>query len=120
MHAPVVSVMQTILVMYFLWGHLQWACLTGIAMLILFVPFQGLMGRCFQAVRRKTTVLTDTRIRIMNEIINGMRVIKVGDLYVKSALFQVLFSDVHLGEELRRHGKQSAKVSVYTLFPKVS
>lgn len=80
MHAPVVSIMQTTLVMYLLWEHLNWACLTGITMLVLFVPFQGLMGRLFQGVRRKTTVLTDTRIRIMNEIINGMRVIKVSKL----------------------------------------
>lgn len=60
--------------MYLLWGHLSWACITGITVLVLFVPFQGLMGRLFQAVRRKTTVLTDNRIRLMNEIINGMKV----------------------------------------------
>lgn len=63
--------------MFMLWEYLKWACLTGIAVLILFVPFQGVMGRLFQAVRRKTAILTDRRIRVMSEIISGMRVIKM-------------------------------------------
>lgn len=71
------SVVQSALIMYLLWQHLKLACLTGIAVLVLFVPFQGVMGRLFQAVRRKTAVLTDNRIRIMSEIIAGMRVIKM-------------------------------------------
>jgi ATP-binding cassette subfamily C (CFTR/MRP) protein 4 len=51
--------------------------MSGVAVLLLLIPFQGLMGRLFQSVRRKTAQLTDHRIRIMNEIITGMRVIKM-------------------------------------------
>ncbi|KAJ6220572.1 hypothetical protein RDWZM_006384 [Blomia tropicalis] len=76
-HSIIVSVVQTTLIMIILWQHLGWACLSGIAVLILFVPFQGLMGRMFQAIRRKTSLLTDNRIRLMNEIITGIKVIKM-------------------------------------------
>jgi ATP-binding cassette subfamily C (CFTR/MRP) protein 4 len=51
--------------------------MSGVAVLLLLIPFQGLMGRLFQSVRRNTAQLTDHRIRIMNEIITGMRVIKM-------------------------------------------
>lgn len=77
MHAPIVSPMQSVLIMVLLWEHLNLACLTGVAVLVLFVPFQAIMGRLFQAVRRKTAVITDRRIRIMSELISGMRVIKM-------------------------------------------
>jgi len=37
----------------------------------------GYMGRLFSQLRGSTAVKTDRRIRIMNEIISGMRVIKM-------------------------------------------
>jgi len=72
-----VAPLQSALIIFILWEHLQWACMSGVAVLLLLIPFQGLMGRLFQSVRRKTAQLTDHRIRIMNEIITGMRVIKM-------------------------------------------
>ncbi|XP_054157408.1 ATP-binding cassette sub-family C member 4-like [Oppia nitens] len=76
-HALFIGPLQTILILYMLWEHLKWACLAGLTVLILFIPFQGFMGKSFATVRRKTAHLTDNRIRIMNEIITGMRVIKM-------------------------------------------
>ncbi|CAG2100926.1 unnamed protein product, partial [Medioppia subpectinata] len=61
------------IVLYLLWPHLRWACLTGIGILVLFIPFQVLMGRMFRSIRQKTAKLTDSRIRLMQEIIAGMR-----------------------------------------------
>ncbi len=69
--------LQSALILFILWDHLQWACLAGVGVLLLLIPFQGVMGRLFQSVRRKTAQLTDHRIRIMNEVITGMRVIKM-------------------------------------------
>ncbi|XP_054158180.1 ATP-binding cassette sub-family C member 4-like [Oppia nitens] len=42
-----------------------------------FMPFNGLMGRLFLKIRRKVAALTDNRIRLMNDIITGMSVIKM-------------------------------------------
>ena len=76
-HLWIVAPLQTAIILYLLWEYLEWACLSSLAVLLLFIPFQGLMGKSFQSVRRKTAQLTDNRIRIMNEIITGMRVIKM-------------------------------------------
>ncbi|CAG2101362.1 unnamed protein product, partial [Medioppia subpectinata] len=53
------------IVLYLLWSHLRWACLTGMGILVLFIPFQVLMGRMFRSIRQKTAELTDSRIRLM-------------------------------------------------------
>ena len=60
-----------------MWDYLEYSCLAGLIVMLLFIPFQSLMGRLFLSVRTKTAKLTDGRIRIMNEIITGMRVIKM-------------------------------------------
>lgn len=49
----------------------------GSALLLLYVPFQSLMGRWFGSLRQATASRTDERIRLMNEIIPAMRVIKM-------------------------------------------
>ena len=41
------------------------------------VPLQSWMGRQFAKLRVETAIKTDRRIRLMNEIINGMKVIKM-------------------------------------------
>ncbi|CAG2114053.1 unnamed protein product [Medioppia subpectinata] len=72
-----VAPLQTAIVLYLLWLHLRWACLTGMGIIVLFIPFQVLMGRMSRSIRQKTAELTDSRIRLMHEIIAGMRVIKM-------------------------------------------
>ncbi|XP_035217642.1 multidrug resistance-associated protein 4-like isoform X2 [Stegodyphus dumicola] len=68
---------QTAIIIGVLWYHIGYASLAGISVLLLYIPFQGLMGKLFSKLRLKTAVLTDERIRLMNEIISGMRVIKM-------------------------------------------
>ncbi|CAG2106728.1 unnamed protein product [Medioppia subpectinata] len=63
-----VAPMQAAIVLYLLWPYLRWACLAGMT---------ALMGRMFRNIRQKTAKLTDSRIRLMQEIIAGMRVIKM-------------------------------------------
>lgn len=53
------------------------AYFVGAAVIILLVPIQALMGRAFGKVRRGIAFYTDQRIRLMNEIISGMKVIKM-------------------------------------------
>ncbi|CAG2115875.1 unnamed protein product, partial [Medioppia subpectinata] len=72
-----VGPLQAAIVLFLLWPYLRWACLTGMGILVLLIPFQVLMGRMFRKVRQKTAKLTDSRIRLMQEIIAGMRVIKM-------------------------------------------
>jgi ABC-type multidrug transport system fused ATPase/permease subunit len=51
--------------------------LAGFSVFILYLPFQAVMGKWFGTVREETAVRTDERIRLMNEIVPAMRVIKM-------------------------------------------
>ncbi|GFY48387.1 hypothetical protein TNIN_211863 [Trichonephila inaurata madagascariensis] len=68
---------QTAIIIAVLWMHIGYASLAGVSVLLLYIPFQGMMGKLFSKLRLKTAALTDERIRLMNEIIGGMRVIKM-------------------------------------------
>ncbi|CAG2104614.1 unnamed protein product [Medioppia subpectinata] len=90
-----VGPLQVAIVLYLLWPYLRWACLTGMGILVLFIPFQVLMGRMFRNIRQKTAKLTDSRIRLMQEIIAGMRVIK---MYAWEQPFAQLVSEARKSE----------------------
>ena len=51
--------------------------LAGFVILVLFVPFQGIMGRLFNRFRRNTTEITDKRVNLMSEVVSAMKLIKV-------------------------------------------
>ncbi|XP_036965888.1 multidrug resistance-associated protein 4-like isoform X3 [Acanthopagrus latus] len=82
---------EVTLYLHFLWiGPLQAAtvivllmyaigpsCLAGMAVFFILMPIQTLFGRLFSTLRAETAVLTDDRIRTMNEVISGIRVIKM-------------------------------------------
>ncbi|GFQ66175.1 hypothetical protein TNCT_86262 [Trichonephila clavata] len=68
---------QTAIIIGVLWMHIGYASLAGVSVLLLYIPFQAMMGKLFSKLRLKTAALTDERIRLMNEIIGGMRVIKM-------------------------------------------
>ncbi|KAG8000428.1 Multidrug resistance-associated protein 4, partial [Nibea albiflora] len=82
---------EVTLYLHFLWiGPLQAAtvivllmyaigpsCLAGMAVFFIMMPVQTMFGRLFSALRAETAVLTDDRIRTMNEVISGIRVIKM-------------------------------------------
>ncbi|KAH9371456.1 hypothetical protein HPB48_020725 [Haemaphysalis longicornis] len=69
--------LQTAIVTWVLWQHLGISCLAGISFVLLYIPFQGCLGRAFSKLRAKTAALTDERIRLVNEFVAGMRVIKM-------------------------------------------
>lgn len=51
--------------------------LAGFSVFILYLPFQAVMGKWFGTIREETAMRTDERVRLMNEIIPAMRVIKM-------------------------------------------
>ncbi|KAJ3591682.1 hypothetical protein NHX12_006814 [Muraenolepis orangiensis] len=82
---------EVTLFLHFLWlGPLQTAaalllllslmgpsCLAGMVVLVVLTPVQTLFGRLFSSLRGQTATLTDDRIRIMSEVVSGIRVIKM-------------------------------------------
>ncbi|XP_042212324.1 ATP-binding cassette sub-family C member 4-like isoform X2 [Homarus americanus] len=77
LHYLWIGPLQTMIVLSILWTELGPSCLAGLVILILFVPLQTWMGKVFSKLRLATAHRTDERVRIMNEIINAMRVIKM-------------------------------------------
>ncbi|NWH91829.1 MRP4 protein, partial [Aegithalos caudatus] len=69
--------LQAIAVTVLLWMKIGPSCLAGMAVLIILLPVQTCIGRLFSSLRSKTAALTDVRIRTMNEVISGMKIIKM-------------------------------------------
>ncbi|XP_051464306.1 ATP-binding cassette sub-family C member 4 isoform X2 [Apus apus] len=68
---------QAVAVTALLWMEIGPSCLAGMAVLIILLPIQTCIGRLFSSLRSKTATLTDVRIRTMNEVISGMKIIKM-------------------------------------------
>uniref|UniRef100_A0A663MJT2 Multidrug resistance-associated protein 4 n=1 Tax=Athene cunicularia TaxID=194338 RepID=A0A663MJT2_ATHCN len=68
---------QAVAVTVLLWMEIGPPCLAGMAVLIILLPVQTCIGRLFSSLRSKTAALTDVRIRTMNEVISGMKIIKM-------------------------------------------
>uniref|UniRef100_A0A6G1SI71 Multidrug resistance-associated protein 4 n=1 Tax=Aceria tosichella TaxID=561515 RepID=A0A6G1SI71_9ACAR len=73
--APLQAIIAVFVLSYMYLGFYSTAA--GSALLLLYVPFQSMMGRWFGKLRLATAARTDERIRLMNEIIPAMRVIKM-------------------------------------------
>uniref|UniRef100_A0A8C6CPX6 Multidrug resistance-associated protein 4 n=1 Tax=Moschus moschiferus TaxID=68415 RepID=A0A8C6CPX6_MOSMO len=69
--------LQAIVVTALLWMEIGISCLAGMTVLIILLPLQSCVGKLFSSLRSKTAAFTDTRIRTMNEVITGIRIIKM-------------------------------------------
>ncbi|RZC36351.1 multidrug resistance-associated protein, partial [Asbolus verrucosus] len=77
LHNLWVAPIETVIVMYLLYTTLGPASITGIGILLLFIPLQFYLGKRTSVYRLRTALKTDQRVRLMNEIITGIQVIKM-------------------------------------------
>lgn len=70
---PIVCVINLICT-YF---YLGYSALTGFVFLLVFIQFQGFMGRLFSKYRRETTEITDQRVNLMTELLIAMKLVKL-------------------------------------------
>ncbi|XP_067011704.2 probable multidrug resistance-associated protein lethal(2)03659 [Anabrus simplex] len=71
------SPILTIIVAYLMWAEIGWPCFMGLLALFVVVPLQAYTGKLSAVYRNKTAFKTDKRIRLMDEIISGIQVIKM-------------------------------------------
>lgn len=63
-----------ITIAYLYFQNFGWSVFAGCSVLVVYLPFQMYMGTLFSRLRAQTAILTDERIRLMNELIPAMRV----------------------------------------------
>ncbi|XP_034484923.1 probable multidrug resistance-associated protein lethal(2)03659 [Drosophila innubila] len=69
--------LELIVVTYFMYEKIGLACLFGVALMLLFLPLQAYLAKKTSELRLRTAMRTDERVRMMNEIISGIQVIKM-------------------------------------------
>ncbi|GFS27775.1 multidrug resistance-associated protein 4 [Elysia marginata] len=79
-----VGPLQCVVAAIYLWYRLGPAVMAALSVMFLLMPAQFFSAKLFSRLRRKTAALTDKRVKVMNEVIAGIRVIK---LYCWEKLF---------------------------------
>ncbi|XP_036396882.1 multidrug resistance-associated protein 4 [Megalops cyprinoides] len=95
LHFLWVGPLQAAAVIGLLWYEIGPSCLAGMAVLVFLMPLQTLFGRLFSSFRSKTAAFTDSRIRTMNEVVSGIRIIK---MYAWEKPFSALVNEVRRKE----------------------
>ncbi|SPQ98048.1 unnamed protein product (mitochondrion) [Plasmodiophora brassicae] len=67
---------QIVLILALLLTTLGWPSLVGVGLLLVALPVQAGVMRYLSKLRKETSGITDRRVKLMQEILNGIRVIK--------------------------------------------
>uniref|UniRef100_A0A7N8XQL6 Multidrug resistance-associated protein 1 n=1 Tax=Mastacembelus armatus TaxID=205130 RepID=A0A7N8XQL6_9TELE len=87
--------LQVVLALYFLWQNLGPSVLAGVAVMVLMVPVNAVIAmktRTYQVAQMKSK---DNRIKLMNEMLNGIKVLK---LYAWELAFKDKISEIRESE----------------------
>nr|CAH7760502.1 unnamed protein product [Callosobruchus chinensis] len=76
LHDLWVGPLETLIVMYLTYYYMGYSALAGPLFLLCFVPFQLYLGKLISKFRLRIALRTDHRVRLMNEVITGIQVIK--------------------------------------------
>ncbi|CAG9827192.1 unnamed protein product [Diabrotica balteata] len=76
-HVVWLGPIMVILVTYLTYSTYGWMGVSGVLLLMGSMPMQMLLGKKNSQFRLATAIKTDERVRLMNEIINGIQVIKM-------------------------------------------
>ncbi|XP_072935953.1 probable multidrug resistance-associated protein lethal(2)03659 isoform X1 [Epargyreus clarus] len=77
LHYLWIGPLATVIITYFMWVEISWAAVVGVAFMLAFIPLQAYLGKRTSVLRLKTALRTDERVRLMNEILSGIQVIKM-------------------------------------------
>jgi len=72
-----VCLLLAAVVTYLLWQEIGLSALAGTGTYLLLMPIQLSLTRYFRRLRTKTAAATDERVKFMNEVLSGMRSIKM-------------------------------------------
>ncbi|XP_033832984.1 ATP-binding cassette sub-family C member 4-like isoform X1 [Periophthalmus magnuspinnatus] len=95
LHYLWIGPLQAAVILALLWYEIGLSCLAGVTIVVLMLPLQTWFGKLFGLFRSKSVIFTDNRIRIMNEVVSGIRIIK---MYAWEKPFSALLTDVRKKE----------------------
>uniref|UniRef100_H2YL85 Uncharacterized protein n=1 Tax=Ciona savignyi TaxID=51511 RepID=H2YL85_CIOSA len=95
LHYLILGPLQAVVVAYLLWTDLGVATLAGVGVICFVMFLQSFVGRQFGKIRAGMAILSDERIRTMNEVLTAMRIIK---MYAWEKPFEKLVSEVRRKE----------------------
>ena len=81
--------------LFLIYREMGVATFVGLALIVFVVPMNAIIFGAISAVRRKKVIITDKRVKLMNEILNGIRIIKY---YAWEHAFQERVQAVRLEE----------------------
>ncbi|KAF9566632.1 hypothetical protein EC968_003681 [Mortierella alpina] len=68
--------LMIILILILLLVNMGWTALIGFVFLVMFGPIQARIVQALSVIRRKSTLITDARVKLTQEVLQGVRVIK--------------------------------------------
>lgn len=68
--------LMSVIAVWLVYNVISYSCFVGMAIILLLLPMQAVMGRLFNQYRRSTASITDSRVRMMSEIITAIKLIK--------------------------------------------
>ncbi|XP_069159719.1 multidrug resistance-associated protein 1 [Procambarus clarkii] len=103
--------LQIALALYFLWQILGWSVLAGLAVLLVLIPINGFVASKSRQLQITQMKFKDQRVKMMNEILNGIRVLK---LYAWEPSFEEQVLNIR-AEEMKVL-KKSSYLNAFTSF----
>lgn len=100
---------QIIICMVSLYNLVGWSMLAGVAVMIIMMPVQGFTAKLMKSMQKKQMKNKDARSRLINEIINNMKAIK---LYAWGQAFMNKLNHVRNDQELKNLRKIGATQAV--------
>ncbi|XP_052903481.1 ATP-binding cassette sub-family C member 4-like [Anopheles moucheti] len=110
---------ELVIVAVFVYREIGPAGMIGIGFLLLFIPIQAWFGKKSAGFRMRAALATDERVRLTNEIIHGIQVIK---MYVWELPFEQMMRKLRSKEVTALRGSAIIKSVLFALriVPKVS
>ncbi|XP_068192205.1 multidrug resistance-associated protein 1 isoform X2 [Antennarius striatus] len=104
--------LQVVLALYFLWQTLGPSVLAGVAVMVLMVPVNAVIAMKTKTYQVSQMKSKDSRIKLMNEMMNGIKVLK---LYAWELAFKDKVSEIRKSElQVLRKAAYLGAISTFT------
>ncbi|RWS23251.1 multidrug resistance-associated protein 4-like protein [Leptotrombidium deliense] len=113
----VIAPFEIFVVYVIIWNYVGYPCATGLIFVFLFIAGQSVFAKFTNKFRLSTTKITDSRIKLMSEIINAMKVIK---MYAWEHSFAERIATVRLNEIKQLKKSMAIRLIVYIVSELVS